>query len=53
MLNINISFHGGCIVCTDSNDKYLADEVETEGPLNTATRRAIVRAAAEIGRKMP
>jgi hypothetical protein len=51
--DISIIQSGATRVCEDVDGKHLADEVDTEGDGLLATRRAIVRAAAEIGRSMP
>lgn len=49
-LEITVSHHGATHVCETEFDGYLSDEVDTEGDGLAATRRAIVRAAAAIGR---
>ena len=47
-LNLTIKIYGANTMVYDMNDKFLADFVDCE--TDTATRRAIVRAAAGIGR---
>ena len=49
-LAVNLHLHYG--INTDILNHYLALELPSDEPL-AATRRAIVRAAAEIGRRMP
>jgi hypothetical protein len=51
-LNITIKVYGGNAMCYDIADNFLADWVDAEYPY-AATRRAIVRAAAAIGKEMP
>lgn len=48
-LEIHIRFHGATILCECPCGTWLADEVDTTGDRRAATRRAIVRAAAEFG----
>lgn len=49
-LDIHVRFYGATIVCETMEGVYLADEVDATGDRTYATRRAIVRAAAEIGK---
>lgn len=52
-LGISIIQSGATRVCESADGTYLSDEVDSEGDGLAATRRAIVRAAAEIGKAMP
>lgn len=52
-LEITLSHYGATHVCETATGRALADEVDTTGDGYAATRRAIVRAAAEIGKKLP
>lgn len=51
-LGLTISYYGATHVCESESGEYLVDEIDTEGDGLAATRRAIVRVAAEIGRAM-
>lgn len=45
---IHVRFYGATICCETMEGQYLADEVDPIGDMYTATRRAIVRAAAAM-----
>ena len=51
-LGVTVSHHGATHLCETKDGVYLSDEVGTTGDGLAATRRAIVRAAAEIGRNL-
>lgn len=52
-LGTHICFYGATVVCATMGGEFLSDEVDTTGDRTVATRRAIVRAAAEMGRAKP